>query len=86
MFFVWAFVWIALAVIVGRVLAASLEPWTRVLVRGMAAMIGSGLAFYLISDIWRPFNPQGWDYAVHFVSWTLAYLPGFLALLVRGQR
>ena len=86
MFFVWAFVWIALAVIVGRVLAASLEPWTRVLVRGIAAMIGSGLAFYLISDIWRPFNPQGWDYAVHFLSWTIAYLPGFLALLVRGQR
>jgi hypothetical protein len=86
MFFVWAFVWIALAVIVGRVSTASPEPWTRVLVRGTAAMIGSGLAFYLISDIWRPFNPQGWDYAVHFLSWTIAFLPGFLSLLVRKHR
>ena len=48
-------------------------------------MIGSGLGFYLISGIWRPFNPQGWDYAVHFLSWTIAYLPGFLALL-SGRR
>ena len=78
MFFVWAFIWIALAFLVGS---------TPVLLRGGLAMIGSGLGFYLISGIWRPFNPQGWDYAVHFLSWTLAYLPGFLALLwERRQR
>ena len=53
------------------------------IVRGVLAMIGSGLGFYLISGIWRPFDPQGWDYAVHFLSWTIAYLPGFLALLHR---
>jgi hypothetical protein len=69
MFFVWAFVWIALAFVAGAPL------W-----RGALAMIGSGLGFYLISDIWRPFNPEGWDYARHFLSWTIAYLPGFLAL------
>jgi hypothetical protein len=54
-------------------------------VRGVFAMIGSGLGFYLISDIWRPFNPEGWDYAVHFLSWTIAYLPGFFALLYRSS-
>lgn len=80
MFFVWAFVWIALAVLVARVLPASRAPWKRTLTRGGLAMVGSGLGFYLISDIWRPFNPEGWDYAVHFLSWTIAYLPGFLAL------
>ena len=69
MFFVWAFVWIALAFVAGAPLA-----------RGVLAMIGSGVGFYLISDIWRPFNPEGWDYALHFLSWTIAYLPGFLAL------
>lgn len=86
MFFIWAFVWIALAIMDRRVLTVSREPWRRILLRGTAAMIGSGLGFYLISDIWRPFDPQGWDYSVHFLSWTLAYLPGFLALLVRRQR
>ena len=72
MFFVWAFVWIALAFLVRN---------PPIVVRGVVAMIGSGLGFFLISDIWRPFDPQGWDYAVHFLSWTLAYLPGFFALL-----
>jgi hypothetical protein len=75
MFVVWAFVWIALAMLVG----ASI-------MRGVLAMIGSGLGFYLISDIWRPFNPEGWDYAVHLLSWTIAYLPGFLALLYPPSR
>ncbi len=55
------------------------------MLRGVIAMIGSGLGFYLISGIWRPFDPQGWDYAVHFLSWTVAYSAGFLALL-SGRR
>jgi hypothetical protein len=100
MFFVWAFVWIALAGLVARLHPAPTTPnvptgptpsTARVapityIVRGVLAMIGSGLGFYLISDIWRPFNPYGWDYAVHFLSWAIAFLPGFLALLVRSQR
>ena len=81
----WAFVWIALAFLVYRILPAPVAPAAPVapIVRGVLAMIGSGLGFYLISGIWRPFNPQGWDYAVHFLSWTIAFLPGFLALLAR---
>ena len=47
-----------------------------------AAAVTSGTAFYAISGIWRPFDPQGWDYAVHFGAWTLAYLPGFAALFL----
>lgn len=94
MFFVWAFIWIALAVSVGSGFAAlpfrrghdaGTWTWRSTLARGVLAMIGSGLGFYLISGIWRPFNPQGWDYAVHFLSWTVAYLPGFLALLVEAR-
>jgi hypothetical protein len=50
--------------------------------RGVLAAVGSGLAFFLVSGIWRPFDPQGWDYLTHFGAWTLAYLPGFSALLV----
>ena len=82
MFVVWAFVWLALAVMTGRILRKE-KPlrWKEVVARGIAAAIGSGVAFYLISGIWRPFNPKGWDYAIHLVSWTVAYLPGFAALM-----
>jgi hypothetical protein len=53
--------------------------------RGAAAALSSGIAFYAISGIWRPFHPHGWDYAVHFLSWTVAFLPGFLALMLRRR-
>ena len=80
MVLVWAFVWLGVAVLSGRLLRTR-APWRTTLRRGVLAMIGSGIAFYLISGIWRPFDPQGWDYVVHFLSWTLAYLPAFVALI-----
>src|SRR6266446_5346035 len=52
--------------------------------RSALAAIGSGLGFYAISGIWMPFHPHGWDYARHFIYWTIAYLPGFAALLIRN--
>lgn len=79
MVLVWAFVWLAVAILSGHLLGAR-ASWPNTLKRGVLAMVGSGIGFYLISGIWRPFDPQGWDYAVHFFSWTLAYLPAFLAL------
>lgn len=74
----WLGIWLGLAALYG---------WLRgtargVAARGVAAAFASGLAFYLISGIWRPFNPQGLDYAVHFGAWTLAFAPGFAALLL----
>ena len=47
----------------------------RGVARGLIAAVASGLAFYLISGIWRPFNPEGWDYAVHFAAWTVSLFP-----------
>jgi hypothetical protein len=76
--------WIGLGVLTGRVLQRR-ESMTAILVRSLAAAVGSGLGFYAISGIWMPFNPQGLDYVKHFVYWTLAYLPGFAALLVRTR-
>lgn len=52
------------------------------ILRGAVAAALSGAAFYLASGVWRPFSPQGWDYLTHFAAWTLAYFPGFAALLV----
>jgi hypothetical protein len=84
MFVVWMGVWMGLAVLYARLSESHAGPWA-VLGRGAVAAVTSGTAFYAISGIWRPFDPQGWDYAVHFVSWTLAYLPGFAALLLSGK-
>ena len=74
--------WVALGLLNGRVLQSH-DTLGAVLVRSVLAAIGSGLGFYAISGIWFPFHPRGWDYAIHFAYWTVAYLPGFAALLVR---
>ena len=84
MFVVWIAMWLGLAVLYARLAVLDVRQvglWA-VLGRGAAAAVTSGIAFYAISGIWRPFDPQGWDYAVHFGAWTLAYLPGFGALLI----
>ena len=91
----WIAVWIGLAAIYGRLQAPRTDAGGRhhvhvsagvVAGRGLIAAVASGLAFYSISGIWRPFNPQGLDYAVHFAAWTLAYFPGFAALLVARRK
>jgi hypothetical protein len=81
MFVVWFAIWLALGVSYAR-LSGSITSARIVLARGVMAAVASGLAFYLISGIWRPFDPQGWDYLVHFAAWTFAYFPGFAALLL----
>jgi hypothetical protein len=80
MFVLYIGLWVALGVLNGRVLQRR-QPLSNLLARSLAAAVGSGLGFYAISGIWFPFDPHGWDYALHFAYWTLAYLPGFAALL-----
>ena len=75
-------VWIALALFNGRLNARPVAVRATV-ARGLLAAIGSGVVFYLISGIWFPFNPRGWDYLLHFAGWTAAYFSGFAALLLR---
>src|SRR5262245_47241455 len=79
-----AALWIALGVLTVRVLQQRRDT-REVVVRSTLAAIGAGVGFYVISGIWFPFHPHGWDYAVHFVKWTVAYFPAFAALLV-GRR
>jgi hypothetical protein len=85
MFVLFIALWLALGVLTGRVLQRK-DSINAVLARSALAAAGSGLGFYAISGIWFPFNPHGWDYARHFVSWTVAYLPAFAALLVKQSR
>ncbi len=84
MFVLWIAVWVGLGFLNGAVLQKR-SGIREALVRGVVAAIGSGLAFYAVSGIWFPFRPRGWDYGVHFLSWTVAYLPGFAALLVKSR-
>ena len=80
MFAVWFGMWIALALLNGW-----LNGQTRLLPafgRGLIAAGLSGVAFYMVSGIWMPFDPAGWDYPIHFGYWNLAFLPGFAALLL----
>jgi len=99
MFLSWVLVWIALGFIslwltrrrgARRTGAGSMSVTSGTLLkdglgRGVVAALASGAAFYAVSGMWFPFNPAGWDYAVHFASWTFAFLPGFAALLWRWQ-
>ena len=80
MFVAWIGVWVALGVLNARLNGRPLRAEAAC---GAAAAVTSGVAFYLVSGIWMPFDPVGWDYAVHLVAWTVAYLPGFGVLLVR---
>ncbi|MPZ18171.1 MAG: hypothetical protein GEV06_09700 [Luteitalea sp.] len=81
MFASWIGLWVALGWLSGRVLRNQASV-AKALARGLVAAVVSGIAFYAISGIWLPFRPRGWDYLAHFGAWTLAYLPGFAALLV----
>jgi hypothetical protein len=89
MFPLWMAFWIAFALLDARVLAnrtSRVPELKNALVRGSVAAVASGLAFYAISGIWMDRGPGGPNYAAHFVSWTAAFLPGFLALLAGPAR
>ena len=79
MFPAWMLLWILFAC-----LQRQLLPGERIGVtikRGVLAALLSGLAFYLISDIWihEAAHPS---LLVHFGAWAFAFLPGFLALFL----
>jgi hypothetical protein len=74
----WMLFWILFALLQHGLLRA--EPVGRALARGGAAAVLSGAAFYAISGIWTSPAPGGPHYPLHFVSWSFAFLPGFLTL------
>ena len=82
MFPAWMLFWVLFALLQQR-----LTPGDRIsaaLIRGVAAALLSGLAFYAISGIWtRPSRDP--NYLLIFGAWTFAFFPGFLALFARGR-
>jgi hypothetical protein len=80
MFPAWMFFWICFALLQSNLRG---DRQIRLAVaRGVAAAILSGAAFYAISGIWTNPSPGGPDYVRHLWSWTVAFLPGFLALFL----
>jgi hypothetical protein len=85
MFLLWMALWAAFGLLNGLGLGEPRSSVGAALGRGGLAAVGSGAAFYAVSGIWQR-SPTGVaDYAYHFVCWTLAFLPGFLALLARKR-
>jgi hypothetical protein len=76
----WMALWIGFAFLDARMRGGL--SGREILARGALAAGGSGLAFYAISGIWTRPSSAGPSYAFHFVCWTVAFLPGFAALLL----
>jgi hypothetical protein len=83
MFVLWMAFWVALGVLNGRGLGEPRSSTAEAVGRGLVAAVGSGIAFYAISGIWTRPAPGGPSYPYLLFCWTVAFLPGFLALLVR---
>lgn len=83
MFPAWMAFWVALAFLQYRWLGEPRAPTRQALLRGVVAAGASGVAFYLVSGIWTRPSPGGPQYPRHFLSWAVAFLPGFLALALR---
>lgn len=70
----WAAMWLTLACLTRR-------PF---FLRGALAAVGSGLAFWSVSGMWTEPAAHA-NYALRFVYWSFAFMPGFLALLYRRR-
>lgn len=76
MFPAWMLFWICFAI-----LQYQLQGTRKgTILRGIVAATLSGAAFYAVSGIWTRPSPGGPDYLRHFLSWSFAFFPGFLAL------
>jgi hypothetical protein len=79
MFASWIFLWMALVALAAWLLRAraSRAGWVA---RAVMAAIGSAAAFYAVSGIWMDEVARP-NYVWHFAAWTIAFLPGSLAML-----
>jgi hypothetical protein len=77
----WCLLWVLFGYLEGPFLRGS--KVVGAIVRGIIAAAASGAAFYYVTAaVWTRWNPPAIDYVEHFWRWGVAFLPGFLALLV----
>ncbi|HET7694170.1 MAG TPA: hypothetical protein VFK57_00530 [Vicinamibacterales bacterium] len=84
MFPAWMLLWILFALLQHRL--AKKEAIAAAVVRGGAAALASGAAFYAISGIWINDSHTNPNLIRHFFAWTVAFLPGFAALFWTSRR
>jgi hypothetical protein len=84
MFPAWMLLWILFALLQQRL--ARKEAMTTALLRGIVAALLSGAAFYAISGIWINDSHTSPNLLRHFGAWTIAFLPGFIALFASSRR
>jgi hypothetical protein len=80
MFPAWMLLWILFAMLQQRL--SRKESTSAALLRGVAAALVSGAAFYAISGIWVNDSHTDPNLVRHFGAWTVAFLPGFIALFL----
>jgi hypothetical protein len=78
MFVAWCFLWIIFSYLDGPLLRG--RPRAEALARGAVAALASGIAFYAVAGMWTRWDPATISYLDHFWRWSVAFLPGFLAL------
>ena len=84
MFPAWMLLWILFAMLQQRL--STRESVRAALVRGIAAALVSGAAFYAISGIWINDSHTNPNLLRHFGAWSFAFLPGFIALFFNQGR
>jgi hypothetical protein len=83
----WVIMWLILAALEGRWLRAPRpRSWGNIAVRGAAAAIIGGVAFYLVlTTLWGRPPATGRNYFVQFAAWAFAWTPGLLALTINKR-
>lgn len=77
----WVTMWFLLAALDGRWLRTPRREWSGIAVRGLAAALFGGVAFYLVMQtLWGRAPATGRSYALQFAAWCAAWAPGLLAL------
>lgn len=77
----WVVMWLAFTTLEARLRGAAVGRDAAL--RGLAAAVLSGLAFYMVSGMWT--NHSDTSYLRNFASWTFAFFPGFAAILWRPR-
>lgn len=82
----WVTMWLMLAALDGRWLRARRpRSWQAIAVRGVAAALFGGVAFYLVlNTLWGRPPAGGRNYLIQFLAWTFAWAPGVIALIAGG--
>jgi hypothetical protein len=78
----WVTLWLFIAVLDGRWLRAPApRPWGEIVVRGLAAAVLGGVAFFLVvGTLWGSPPPTGRNYAIQFLAWAVAWAPGIVSM------